>query len=57
MVFEVVFDCGSCREKRKLYNVRNVFEYLVIYCCTHNMNKSTSGRFIFVDYYTVVPQC
>jgi hypothetical protein len=30
MVFDI-FDRGSCREKVKLYNVRNVCEYLVIY--------------------------
>jgi hypothetical protein len=30
-MFFDIFDCGSCREKLKLYNVRNVCEYLVIY--------------------------
>jgi hypothetical protein len=56
--FDGVFDfvVAKRKESMKLYYVRNVCEYLLIFPLHTQINKSSGGSFNFFGYYTVAPQ-
>jgi len=55
MVFRVFLIVVVAKKTRSCIMSEMCVNILLFIICTHNMNKSSSGKFKFVGYYTVDP--